>query len=191
MAAAKTVLRRPEVRIMSRPVVFAFTLIATILLVSVSWAQESKVVIGPRNIDLADGAQELLAGNARDGVELTLRGLKYAQGKREKEAALSNLCAGYIMIHELDSALTYCNMLLLSNDRHWRGYNNRALIYVMQEEFKKAEEDLLIGQEINPNARTLKIVKGMLLDATQPVELNIIIDDRRRKRVEAATPEDK
>ena len=176
---------------MSRPVVFAFTLIATILLVSISWAQESKVVLGPRNIDLADGAQELLAGNARDGVELTLRGLKYAQGKREKEAALSNLCAGYIMIHELDSALTYCNMLLLSNDRHWRGYNNRALIYVMQEEFKKAEEDLLIGQEINPNARTLKIVKGMLLDATQPVELNIIIDDRRRKRVEAATPDDK
>ena len=175
---------------MSRRVVFAFTLIATILLVPASWAQESKVVIGPRNLDLADGAQELLAGNARDGVELTLRGLKVAQGKREKESALSNLCAGYIMIDQLDSALTYCNMLLLSNDRHWRGYNNRALIYVMQKEYKKAEKDLLIGQEINPNARTLKIVKGMLMDATQPVELNIIIDDRRRKTVEATNPED-
>ncbi len=175
---------------MSRRVAFAFTLIATILLVPASWAQESKVIIGPRNLDLADGAQELLAGNARDGVELTLRGLKVAQGKREKEAALSNLCAGYIMIDQLDSALTYCNMLLLSNDRHWRGYNNRALIFVMQKEYKKAEKDLLIGQEINPNARTLKIVKGMLMDATQPVELNIIIDDRRRKKVEAAEPED-
>ena len=117
---------------MSRRVAFAFTLIATILLVPATWAQESKVIIGPRNLDLADGAQELLAGNARDGVELTLRGLKYAQGKREKESALSNLCAGYIMIDQLDSALTYCNMLLLSNDRHWRGYNNRALIVVMQ-----------------------------------------------------------
>jgi len=175
---------------MSRRAAFVITLIATILLVPASWAQESKVIIGPRNLDLADGAQELLAGNARDGVELTLRGLKVAQGKREKEAALSNLCAGYIMLNELDSALTYCDMLLLSNDRHWRGYNNRALIYVMQKEYKKAEKDLLIGQEINPNARTLKIVKGMLMDATQPVELNIIIDDRRRKKVEATEPED-
>ena len=175
---------------MSRPVAFAITLIATILLVSASSAQDSKVVIGPRNLDLADGAQELLAGNARDGVELTLRGLKFAQGRREKEAALSNLCAGYIMINELNSALSYCNMLLLSNDRHWRGYNNRALIYVMQEEYKKAEEDLLIGQEINPNARTLKVVKGMLLDATQPVELNIIIDDRKRKKADATVTEE-
>jgi len=175
---------------MSRRVAFAFTLIATILLVPATWAQESKVIIGPRNLDLADGAQELLAGNARDGVELTLRGLKHAQGKREKESALSNLCAGYIMIDQLDSALTYCNMLLLSNDRHWRGYNNRALIFVMQKEYKKAEMDLVIGLEINPNARTLKIVKGMLMDATQPVELNIIIDDRRRKKVEATKPED-
>ena len=120
-----------------------------------------------------------------------MRGLKTAQGKREKEAALSNLCAGYIMIDQLDSALMYCNMLLLSNDRHWRGRNNRALIYVMQKEYKKAEEDLLIGQEINPNARTLKVVKGMLMDATHPVESNIIIDDRRRKKADATVTEDK
>ena len=175
-------MRRLEVNIMSRPAALAVALIIAILLASASLAEQSKVVIGPRNLDLADGAQELLAGNAREGVELTLRGLQVAQGKREKEAALSNLCAGYIMIEQLDTALTYCNMLLLSNDRHWRGRNNRALIYVMQKDYKKAEADLLVGQEINPNARTLKVVKGMLMDATQPVELNIIIDDRKRKK---------
>jgi hypothetical protein len=60
----------------------------------------------------------------------------------------------------------------------------------MQEEYEKAEEDLLIGQELNPNARTLKVVKGMLMDATQPVELNIVIDDRRRKKADAAPTED-
>ncbi len=95
------------------------------------------------------------------------------------------------MIDQLDSALMYCNMLLLSNDRHWRGYNNRALIYVMQKEYKKAEEDLLIGQEINPNARTLKVVKGMLMDATHPVESNIIIDDRKRKKADVPAMEEK
>jgi len=169
---------------MSRPAAFALALIFAVSLVSTSRSEESKVVIGPRNPDLTEGAQELLAGNAEDGVALTLRGLAVAQGKREKEAALSNLCAGYIMIEDLDSALTYCDMLLTENDRHWRGRNNRALIYVMREEFEKAEIDLQVGQEINPNARTLKVVKGMLLDATQPVESNIIIDDRRKRKNE-------
>jgi regulator of sirC expression with transglutaminase-like and TPR domain len=176
---------------MSRPTAFAIALIVAISLAPGSRAEENKVVIGPRNLDLAEGAQELLAGNAKEGVELTLRGLEVAQGKREKEAALSNLCAGYIMIDKLDTALMYCNMLLLTNDRHWRGYNNRALIYVMQKEFAKAEKDLAIGQELNPNARTLRVVKGMLLDATQPVESNIIIDDRRQKPANGTARDDK
>lgn len=175
---------------MSGRAAFAVALLSILLLIPVSRSEESKVVIGPRNLDLADGAQELLAGNAKEGVELTLRGLQSAQGKREKEAALSNLCAGYIMIDNLDSALMYCNMLLLSNDRHWRGYNNRALIYVMREDYEKAEKDLLIGQEINPNARTLKVVKGMLLDATNPVAPNIIIDDRKRKQADVEKEEE-
>lgn len=170
---------------MRGPAALILALTAAVLLISASRAEESKVVLGPRNLDLADGAQELLAGNAREGIDLTLRGLKSAQGKREKEAALSNLCAGYIMVDDLESALMYCNMLLLSNDRHWRGYNNRALIYVLREDYEKAEKDLSLGQEINPNAQTLKVVKGMLLDATQPVSPNIIIDDRKGR-----TPED-
>ena len=176
---------------MSRLATLAIALVAANLLLPVSLAEESKVVIGPRNLDLAEGAQELLAGNAAEGVQLTLRGLDVAQGKREKEAALSNLCAGYIMIDMLEPALEYCNLLIQSNDRHWRGRNNRALIYVMQKEFKKAEEDLLIGQELNPNARTLKVVKGMLMDATQPVETNIVIDDRRPRKADAAPTEER
>jgi tetratricopeptide (TPR) repeat protein len=176
---------------MSRSAIFATALIASILLAPASRSEENKVVIGPRNLDLHEGAQELMAGNAEDGVELTLRGLQTAQGKRETEAALSNLCAGYIMINELDTALNYCNQLISANEKHWRGRNNRALIYVMKKEYGKAEQDLLIGQEINPNASTLKVVKGMLLDATKPVTPNIIIDDRKAKKVDIPVRDDK
>lgn len=175
---------------MSGPAAFAVALVTAILMIPVAWSEENKVVIGPRNLDLADGAQELLAGNAIEGVELTLRGLQSAHGKREKEAALSNLCAGYIMIDRLDSALIYCNMLLMSNDRHWRGYNNRALIYVMRKEYEKAEKDLAMGQEINPNAHTLKVVKGMFMDATQPVSPNIVIDDRKNRNTDVSVKEE-
>ena len=42
-----------------------------------------------------------------------------------------------------------------------------------------AEADVIRGQELSPNAKNLKIVKGMLLDETNPVSPNIVIDDRR------------
>ena len=58
-------------------------------------------------------------------------------------------------------------------------YNNRALVYLKLERFEEAEADIVRGQELAPSARTLKVVKGMLLDETNPVSPNIVIDDRR------------
>jgi len=136
-------------------------------------------VIGPRNPDLQEGAQQLLAGRAREGVELTLRGLKVAQGAREEEAALSNLCAGYIMLENFEEALKYCEMLIARNDESWRGYNNRAVIYINTKEYEKAHRDLVRGEELNPGARTLRIARAMYLDAVDPVAPEVEIDDRQ------------
>ena len=140
---------------------------------------QSKTVIGPRNPDLHEGAQQLLRGNGELGVELTLRGLEYAQGAREEEAALSNLCAGYIMLKQYDEALRYCDMVLARNDTNWRGYNNRALVYIHTKQYEKAHADLLRGEELNPEARTLQIARAMYLDAVKPVTPEVEIDDRQ------------
>jgi tetratricopeptide (TPR) repeat protein len=137
-------------------------------------------VIGPRNPDLKDGADQLLAGHGERGIELTLRGLEVAQGAREEEAALSNLCAGYIMLKNYDEALKYCNLLLARNDRNWRGYNNRAVVYINTGQYDKAHADLLKGEEIAPGARTLRIARAMYLDAVEPVSPEVEIDDRQR-----------
>ena len=51
--------------------------------------QHSRTVIGPSNIDLADGAEALLAGDAEQGVRLTERGLKAAANNRERVAGYS------------------------------------------------------------------------------------------------------
>jgi tetratricopeptide (TPR) repeat protein len=138
-----------------------------------------KTVIGPRNPDLHEGAQQLLAGRARQGIELTLRGLKVAQGGREQEAALSNLCAGYIMLENFEEALKYCELLIARNDKSWRGYNNRAVIYINMQEYEKAHRDLVRGEELNPGARTLRIARAMYLDAVDPVAPEVEIDDRQ------------
>ena len=106
-------------------------------------------------------------------------GLKFAKGVRERQTAKSNLCAGYLMLGQLDTALGYCNEVLDENDEHWRAYSNRALIYVKLERFAEAEQDLKKGEAISPNAKTLKAVRRMLLDETDPVSPIIVIDDRR------------
>lgn len=155
------------------------------------WAQDSDrtagseaqtaTVIGPRNVPLYDGAQALLAGNDAEGVRLTHKGLEIAQGRREEEAALSNLCAGYIKLALYDNALKYCNLLLSRNDKSWRGYNNRAIIYIKTKQWEKAEQDLISGEALNPTARTLKMARAMYMDAVHPVAPAIEIDDRQRQ----------
>ena len=170
-------------------------LTVTLLVAPLSWSQgverltrdvNASTVIGPRNMPLYNGAQALLAEDNERGVELTLKGLRIAQGRREHEAALSNLCAGYIRLGRYSDALRYCNLVLARNDKNWRGYNNRAVAYIMTKQWDKAEQDLLKGEELNPGARTLKVARGMYMDAVHPVQPEIEIDDRRKIDIEDA-----
>lgn len=144
-----------------------------------STAQQNTTVIGPSNISLSDGADELLAGNAEEGVRLSLLGMPFANNKKDRLTGMSNLCAGFFMLGQMEEALSYCNQALEIDESHWRALSNRALIYVELKRYDEAEQDLQRGLEIAPNARTLKIISGMLLDATDPVAPTVIIDDRR------------
>ena len=47
------------------------------------------------------------------------------------------------------------------------------------ERYPEAERDISTGEALNPNARTLKTLRGMYRDAVDPVSPSIIIDDRR------------
>ncbi|NOX69270.1 MAG: hypothetical protein GXP15_08795 [Gammaproteobacteria bacterium] len=138
-------------------------------------------IVGPNNLPLFEGAQALLAGDAEEGVRLTLQGLKVAQGVREHETGLSNLCAGYLMLTQYKSALLYCDMLLARNDKNWRGYNNRAVIYIKTNQYDMAEQDLARGEALRPGAHTLKVARAMYLDAVSPVFPEIEVDDRQNR----------
>lgn len=136
-------------------------------------------VIGPRNPDLHEGAKLLLAGDAEAGVRQTLEGLEVAVGEREHEAALSNLCAGYILLAQYQAALGYCDLLLARNDQNWRAYNNRAVIYIKLSQYAKAEQDLARGEALRPGAHTLKVARAMYMDAVHPVAPEVEVDDRQ------------
>lgn len=139
----------------------------------------SKTVIGPRNIFLYDGANALMAGDSEEGVRLTMQGLEAAHGRREKKIGHANLCAGFLLIDQLRTALEHCNWVLEHDPYHWRTYNNRAIVYLKLERFEESEADIKRGLELNPKSENLKEVKGMYLDEVSPVREYIIIDDRR------------
>jgi len=168
-------------------------LIVVLLFAHTCWGQAADrlrtpanptTVIGPRNLPLHDGAQALLADDNEDGVKLTLEGLKFAHGRREEEAALSNLCAGYIKLANYNEALKYCDLLLQRNDKNWRGYNNRAVVYIMTKQWDKAKADLEKGEQLNPGVRTLKVARAMYMDAVHPVREEVEIDDRHNENDE-------
>ncbi len=142
---------------------------------------ESKTVIGPRNVYLYDGANALLANDAVEGVPLTLKGLQFAHGQLEQKIAHSNLCAGFVMLNQPETALEHCNWVLERDPTHWRSYNNRALVYLRLERFDESQADIKKGQELNPRSEKLKEVKGIYLDTVEPVDEKITIDDRRKQ----------
>jgi tetratricopeptide (TPR) repeat protein len=157
-----------------------FAVVCLCLMSCVVVAEQSKTVIGPRNADLYHGANALLAGKGEEGVRLTLLGLQHESSLRERLTAMSNLCAGYIMLDQLDTAMSYCDQVLEKNDLNWRAYSNRALAYVLLERYVEAEQDLQKAEALAVNSRKVKTVRAMLLDATNPVAPLIVIDDRRQ-----------
>lgn len=156
------------------------TMILAAVVVYADEESDSRTVIGPRNIDLYDGANALLEGDAERGVALTLRGLKFAQGQREEKNAHANLCAGFLMLGQPETALVHCDWVIERDPSHWRTYNNRALVYLRLQRFEESEADIRKGQELNPSSENLKETKGMYLNEVDPVAENITIDDRRR-----------
>ena len=142
--------------------------------------QENATIIGPSNIDLAMGAELLKDGETEKGIERTLKGLGYASNARERTAGNNNACAGYVMLDQPEEALPYCNAALEIHERHWRALNNRALAYIKLGRFEEADIDLTQAEDIAPSARSVKLTRSMLLDATDPVAPHVIVDDRRQ-----------
>lgn len=154
-------------------------LLTVVLGASAAWSEEPRWVIGSTNPDINEGARALMGGRHEEGIRLTHLGLEAANGRKEEEVALSNLCAGYTNKGDYETALKYCDILMQRNDKLWRVYNSKALIYIYTKQYEKAEQELIKGEALNEGAQTMKIARALYLDATQPVIPEIEIDDRK------------
>ena len=116
---------------------------------------QSATVMGPTNVQLAEGATALDAGRIEEGIRLTLDGLRQPAGAQDKAAGHSNLCAGYAMLKQWNEALPHCNSAVELNKYNWRAFNNRAAVHAGTGRYDLAVNDIRAGLELAPNSRTL------------------------------------
>lgn len=123
---------------------------------------DSRTVLGVGNEYLSAGAEAIRLGQYDEGIRLTKLGLERFATPRDKAAALSNLCAAHAAKKEPDAAIPYCTESLTINDANWRAYSNRAYALYLKREFDQADADLDIALSINPNAKQMPQIRGMM-----------------------------
>jgi tetratricopeptide (TPR) repeat protein len=128
---------------------------------------ESRIVLGANEL-LSQGAEELRIGQYDEGIRLTTLGLSQAPSVNERAAALSNLCAGYAAKGKgsADKAIDYCTQSLALRDQNWRAYCNRSYAYYLKGQYKQAHDDLEVAASINPDARQIAKIRGMINERT-------------------------
>jgi tetratricopeptide (TPR) repeat protein len=129
-------------------------------------ASDNRTVLGVANEYLSAGADAIRFGSYEEGIRLTSLGLERGAAQpHDRSAALSNLCAAYAATGDPDSAIERCNESIQINTSNWRAYSNRAYAYWLKGMYVEARFDVDAAAAINPNARQVGVVRGMINEA--------------------------
>ena len=154
------------VRRFHKPVLLA--LAAASLWVAGLVSSEEPLMHRGANPHLANGATALTLRHFDEGIRHTQRGLDRPAKRRDRAAALSNLCAGFDGQQDYEQALAHCNAALEIDDDNWQAYNNRALAHLGLGELDQAQLDIDRGLELNPKAKELRRVQALVDLASKP-----------------------
>ena len=137
---------------------------------------DSRSVLGAGNQKLSVGATAIRAGDYDEGIRLTLAGLQAPDiSTPMRVAALSNLCAAYAAKNQPDTAIRYCTESLGLDASNWRAFSNRSYAYWIKGLYSEAAIDLDAAAAMNPRARQVAMIRGMINEAR--LEPHIKIED--------------
>ena len=139
---------------------------------------DNRTVIGGGNELLSAGAEAIRYGRYDDGIRLTLMGLdRPGNSDYIRAAALSNLCAAHAGKNEPDQAIEYCAESIGINEANWRAWSNRSYAYWLKGMYREATVDLDTATSINPGARQVAQIRGMLNEAG--LRPHVIMEDHQ------------
>lgn len=130
--------------------------------VSADESSGNTTVLGA-NPDLVEGYHAMLSGQFDEAVEKFEAGLKLTVTRRDRAKALSNLCAGYIMLHEYPKAVASCSKSLEISQSNWHALNNRALALMGMNKLEEAATDVSAALVLRPTATKLLRTQEILL----------------------------
>jgi len=147
------------------------------LVASVTWGQparskltqehaDNRTVLGIGNEYLAAGAEAMRARQYDDGIRLTEIGLERESSPLIRADALSNLCAAYAAKGQPDPAIVHCTESIAINDANWHAFSNRSYAYYLKGLYALADADLAVAVGMNPAARQVAQIRGMLNERT-------------------------
>jgi len=136
----------------------------------------NRTVLGGNEF-LAQGAEDIRVGQYDEGIRLTNIGLRQAPTVAERAAAFSNLCAAYAAKGNPDRAIDYCTQSIALKDHNWRAYSNRSYAFYLKGQYRKAHEDLAVAASINPDARQIATIRGMINERS--LRPTVIMEDHR------------
>jgi tetratricopeptide (TPR) repeat protein len=111
---------------------------------------------------LVAGAHAMLGRQYEEGIRLTKLGLQRPGTDHEHAAGFSNLCAAYAATMQIELAIAACTQSIEIDDTNWRAYGNRSYAYYLKGAYAQANKDLEVAAGINPAARQLAQIRGMV-----------------------------
>ncbi len=137
----------------------------------------SRTVLGvPVNESLAAGSKSIDAGDYDRGIEQTLLGLRdRGLSASERSAGLSNLCAAHAGKRQPETAVRYCTESLSLMPENWRALSNRSYAYWIMGRYPEAQADLDAASAINPRARQIAQIRGMINERT--LQPSVVMED--------------
>jgi len=154
----------------------ALSLVAGAATAQVEDRSLSRTVIGSNEF-LSAGAEEIRVGQYDEGIRLTNLGLLQAPSMNERAAALSNLCGAYAAKGDPDKAIEYCTESIALKQHNWRAYSNRSYAFYLKGQYKKAHDDLETAAALNPEARQVAKIRGMINERS--LQPSVIMEDHR------------
>jgi hypothetical protein len=141
----------------------AATLMATLLMTSLASFANAEGWELRTTEQAVPGTAQIESGNVDKAIRISKVRLPHAS-RQEEAAYLTNLCIGYIMKKDFETAAKYCDEAVNSPTEKTVSFNNRGVLRALQGDFIGAVEDF-------SNAANAGCVQDCNLSANVPQDL--------------------